>query len=185
MMTGMSDADWQAISDVLRAARPAPDQAAAALALVADLRHDLDAAERRLIGILREQGASWQAIAGILGLRSRQAAEQRWLRLSGAAGRDAVEARRDRRRQRLADSAAGAEVSELRAAVAALYDRLDSRPALALPRRTLQAALYAAPGGLYDLAKLAVGDLGGESSPALDEPAVQALDRVRALLAKG
>jgi len=178
----MRDADWQAIADVLRSARPAQREAAAALALIPDLRTDLDTAERRLIGILRGHGVSWQAIADILGLRSRQAAEQRWLRLSGAAGRDALEVRRERRRQQYADTAAGAEVSALRAAAADLYDRLDSGPALALPRRTLQAALHATPGALYDLAKLAVDDLSGESARALSEPARHALDRVRAVL---
>jgi hypothetical protein len=181
----MRDSDWQAVDDVLRAARPAEGEAAAALALIPGLRNDLDTAERRLIGILRGHGASWQAIADILGLRSRQAAEQRWLRLSGGAGRDAVEARRERQRQQFADKAAGDEVVVLRAAVTALYDQLDSGPALALPRRTLQAARHATPGALYDLAKLAANDLSGESARALPEPARQALDRVRTALGEG
>jgi DNA-binding transcriptional MerR regulator len=181
----MRDADWQAIAEVLRAGRPAKEEAVAALARIPDLRNDLDTAERRLIGLLRDHGVSWQAIAEILGLRSRQAAEQRWLRLSGAAGRDAGEARRERMRQRSADKAAGEEVAVLRAAAAELYDRLDTTPAFQLPRRTLQAALYAGPGALYDLAKLAVGDLSGELAGRLSEPARQALDRVRAALARG
>lgn len=176
----MSEADRAALDGVLRAERPAKGEALAALALVADLREDLDAAERRLIGGLRDQGVSWQEIAGALGLRSRQAAEQRWLRLSGSAGRDAAGARAERRRQRSADKAAGEEVIELRAAVADLYHRLGRGTALALPRRTLQAALNASPGALFDLARLAVTDLSGVS---LDGPAGQALDRVRRLTA--
>jgi hypothetical protein len=177
----MSDADWQTVDDVLRAGQPAEGEAMAALALIAGLRSDLDAAERRLIGIARGHGASWQAIADILGLRSRQAAEQRWLRLTGAAGRDAGGARKERRRQQFADTAAGEEVVALRAAVAALYDRLDRRPALALPRRTLQAALNANPGALFDLARLAVTDLSGVSREVLGGLAADALDRVRGL----
>jgi hypothetical protein len=174
----MSDADWQAIAGVLRAEHPGKAEALAALALIADLRADLDTAERRLIGILRNHGASWQVIAGVLGLRSRQAAEQRWLRLSGAAGRDAGGARQERKRQRSADTAAGEDVVALRGAVATLYDRLDRQPVLALPRRTLQAALNANPGALFDLARLVVSDLSGVS---LDGPAADALDRVRGL----
>jgi hypothetical protein len=176
----MGDADWGVLDGVLRAERPAKGEALAALALVADLREDLDVAERRLIGGLRDRGVSWQEIAGALGLRSRQAAEQRWLRLSGSAGRDAAGARAERRRQRSTDIAAGEEVVELRAAVAALYHRLGRGTALALPRRTLQAALNASPGALFDLARLAVTDLSGVS---LDGPASAALDRVRGLTA--
>jgi hypothetical protein len=180
----MNEADWRAVDDVLRAEQPAGGAALRALALVADLRDDLDAAERRLIGLARSQGASWQEIARILGLRSRQAAEQRWLRLSGATGRDAAGARAERMRQRFADNAAGEEVIALRTAVVALYDRLDRRPALALPRRTLHAALNASPGALFDLARLAVTDLCGVSRESLGGPAAEALDRVRGLTAR-
>jgi hypothetical protein len=175
-----------AIDDVLRADNPGRDGLLSALARTAEARSDLDTAERRLIGLAREHGATWQEIAAVLGLRSRQAAEQRWLRLSGtlssAAGRDPGEARRERGRQRTADNAAGAEVVTLRAAVQALFDRMGSGRSLALPRRTLQHAVHATPGALYDLAKLAVNDLSGESARALDRPAAQALERVRELL---
>jgi hypothetical protein len=177
----MSDAEWQTVDDVLRAEHPAKDEVLAALARIADLRSDLDNAERRLIGIVRGHGVSWQAIADILGLRSRQAAEQRWLRLSGAAGRDAGGAREERRRQQSADKIAGEHVIALRSAVAALYDRLDRRPALALPRRTLQAALNANPGALFDLARLAVTDLSGVSREVLGGAVADALERVRGL----
>jgi hypothetical protein len=175
-----------AIDDVLRADNPGRDSLLSALARTAELRSDLDTAERRLIGLARERGATWQEIATVLGLRSRQAAEQRWLRLTGAqsgtAGRDPGEARRERDRQRIADNAAGGEVVALRAAVRALFDRMGSGESPALPRRTLQLALHATPGAMYDLAKLAVNDLSGESARALDRPAAQALERVRELL---
>jgi hypothetical protein len=177
----MSESDWQTVAEVLRSQRPTTSEALAALALVANLRDDLDTAERRLIAVLRGHRVSWQTIADSLGLRSRQAAEQRWLRLSGAAGRDASGARHERKRQQIADEMAGEEVVGLRAAVAALYDRLDRRPVLALPRRTLQAALNASPGALFDLARLAVTDLSGVSREVLGGPASAALDRVRGL----
>jgi acid phosphatase family membrane protein YuiD len=62
----------------------------AALALIPAMREDLDATERAAIDAARRCGASWAEIATALGLRSRQAAEQRRLRLDGSiAGRDA------------------------------------------------------------------------------------------------
>lgn len=177
---------WQAIVATLDSERPGVGEVLAALALTPRLRSDLDRAERRLIDTAREQGASWQDIAAALGLRSRQAAEQRWLRLAGASGRDAAEARKDRVRQRYVDIAAGEEAVALRAAVAALHDRIDrpyaESPFLSLARRTLSAALQADPGALYDLAKLAVDDLAGVPEPMLGRPAAEALDRVRGLL---
>jgi hypothetical protein len=156
--------DWQAITTALE------DEHAdvlPALALTARLRADLDRAERQLIRLARERGASWQEIAASLGLRSRQAAEQRWLRLCGASGRDVTETRR----QRSVDKITGEQVLALRAAVTALSDQVDNP----LARKTLEVARTATPGALYDLAKLAVNDLSGA-------PSTPALERVRELI---
>jgi len=79
--------------------------------------------------------------------------------------------------------AAGPEVVALRAAVAALHDRLGLQPDLALPRRTLQAALNANAGALFDLARLAVSDLDHVPRDVLGGPAAEVLDRVRELTA--
>jgi len=74
-----------------------------ALRLLPGLRDELDSAERRLIEAARDRGASWAALAAPLRVRSRQAAEQRYLRLAGGEltrpgrVRDPGLARRDRR----------------------------------------------------------------------------------------
>src|SRR5262249_54781893 len=65
-----------------------------ALALVPGLRTHLDTVERALIEKAREGGASWARIAAALGLASRQAAEQRYLRLRAETARVPAPARR-------------------------------------------------------------------------------------------
>jgi len=60
-----------------------PEDVRHALALLPGLRDGLDASERRLIEAARERGASWAQLAAPLGVRSRQAAEQRYRRLVG------------------------------------------------------------------------------------------------------
>jgi hypothetical protein len=55
-----------------------------AMRLVGSARHEVDRAEEALINRAREQGMSWAMIAQSLGLGSRQAAEQRYLRLRAA-----------------------------------------------------------------------------------------------------
>jgi hypothetical protein len=115
---------------------PDVDQLLGALGRIDQLRAGLDRAERQLIGAARAQGASWRELAAALGLRSRQAAEQRWLRL----------------RQRIVDEEAdeGAPVQALRAELTILHGRLVRRsrwgthaaPA-GLARRTLAVALDA------------------------------------------
>jgi hypothetical protein len=182
------DDRWQAVAAVLRQEKAEPADLLAALAVVQELRADLDRIERRLIGAAREGGASWLDVATTLGLRSRQAAEQRWLRLGQAASRDAAAARKLRERQRIADAAAGAEVIDLRAAVWALFEHLatlsgggETGAAVNLARNTLLAALESTPGALFDLARLAVGDLTTVPEKALDGPVTDALNRVRAL----
>jgi hypothetical protein len=53
--------------------------------------------------------------------------------------------------------------------------------AVNLARNTLLAALDSTPGALFDLARLAVGDLATLPEQALDGPVTEALNRVRAL----
>jgi len=100
---------YQALARV-RAAVDAGDQATPedvqdALRLLPGLRDELDSAERQLIEATRDRGASWAALAAPLGVRSRQAAEQRYRRLAGGdltrpdRVRDPGLARRDRARQ--------------------------------------------------------------------------------------
>lgn len=157
----------------------------AALASVANERKRLDATERHLITEARAQGIGWARIASVLGLRSRQAAEQRWLRLSADVGRDPAATRQHRARQRLIDTLAGAVVVDLREAVAAAHHFIDSHSgwddlgsAAILSRATVSAALDAPPGGLFALTTHAVADLdalfharpdalGWETSPPL------------------
>jgi hypothetical protein len=54
---------------------------AAGLSLLPAIRDDLDQAELRLMLAARARGATWLQVADILGLESRQAAEQRCRRL--------------------------------------------------------------------------------------------------------
>jgi len=142
---------------------------AAALALVPRLREELDSIERALIDTARESGASWTDIASALGLRSRQAAEQRRLRLGASqAPRDPEQLREFRKRQQIVDERAGEHVVELRRAVrdlALAVDRIPDRerlgPLVVLARQTLEFALVADPGGLVDLSRLIAADLQG------------------------
>src|SRR5262245_2531535 len=92
------------------------DEVLGALSELRQVRADLDRVERELISSAREQSAGWPAIARALGLGSRQAAEQRWLRLKGVATRDPAQARRSHVRQRTVDAEAGQELSDLRRA---------------------------------------------------------------------
>jgi hypothetical protein len=88
-------------------ARPGPLSSNDVLAALAGLRvvqDQLAAWEPLLIGAARERGTSWAAIAPVLGVSSRQAAERRYLRLNphatdpeGMTGEQRVQAARDRR----------------------------------------------------------------------------------------
>ena len=181
-------ADRTAVETVLRSDGAAAEDACAALTLVTALRADLDRAEQRLIARARQSGASWRDIAAALGLRSRQAAEQRWLRLRAATSRDPAVAREHRHRQRAVDHAAGPAVAKLRAEVDALHGLLvavPDRPGTAgklvdLARSTLGAAADAPPGGLLDLARLALRDLAAVPAAHLGLPVVEALRRLSA-----
>lgn len=135
-------------------------------------RAGLDRSERLLIDAARAGGTTWAEIAAALGLGSRQAAEQRWLRLAGGArpaGRGARMTRRD------------PAVERLRAHVALLHDRLvwldgggttgPTAAALRLARETLSLAADAPAGALHDLARAALEDLRRVPTAALGSTA--------------
>ncbi len=77
-----------------------------ALAHLRHLRTSLDRLEPELICAARETGASWQALAEVLGVASRQAAERRYLRLVPATA-DQAGSTREQRVQQLRDNRAG------------------------------------------------------------------------------
>ncbi|MBE1488793.1 hypothetical protein [Plantactinospora soyae] len=183
---------WQSLADhaVVLAAAYGTDaertEPLAALHLLGALRRSLDDAERQLLESAREQRASWAQIATSLGLGSRQAAEQRWLRLSGDTDRDPERVRTDRKRQRSIDSRYGPEIGRLRATVFAVHRQLAADPDLAgrhpragLARTTLALAASAEPGALFALATQAVDDLGSVPVERLPPPLPSALDRLR------
>jgi hypothetical protein len=155
----------------------------AALAALRRIRGDLDLTERGLIERAREGGVSWPGIAEALGLASRQAAEQRLLRLSGPAGRDP----RAARRQRSVDATQGDAVARLRAAVRAASRQILADPGwegrsgrAALARASLSEAALAPPGAMFALVEAAMTDLSGLRLADLPAPlrsAVEALGR--------
>lgn len=160
------------------------------LSRLADARSDLDRVERRLIEAARAQGTSWSRIASALGLASRQAAEQRWLRLSGDSTRDPAPARAARLRQRTVDASYGAPILELRRAAlnAHLYieedDEWDRRhPRAVLIRTSLGAAITAEPGALYELTAQAIRDLQDAFWPALPAGLASTLRRLKRAVA--
>lgn len=125
------------------------------LAGIEAARREIDDAERELIEAARAQGHGWAAIATALGLRSRQAAEQRWLRLCAVEKRDPGPERLRRREQHSVDSLAGPEIARLRDAVIAAYRQVKGPELL---KQTLAAAIDAPPGALFELASKAVAD---------------------------
>lgn len=92
---------WQ-LADSPELAGPEARQVTAALTALARLRSAQGDVERVLTEAAREQGVSWEALAEIGGLGSRQAAERRYLRLLGSrgAGGAAAEAGRAARSRR-------------------------------------------------------------------------------------
>ncbi|MCP2328226.1 hypothetical protein HDA40_006733 [Hamadaea flava] len=123
----------------------------AALGRLAAARKDLDSLERGLIADLRSAGVSWSRIATTIGVGSRQAAEQRYLRLCGLL---------DRQRPVDTDLIAALRTSALRAHTALVAAPPDD-PRAHLAAATLEHALSAAPGALYALVEQALGDLHG------------------------
>ena len=80
----------QAVTDAAADDPGTGGQLEAALTLTARLRAEVDLTEARLVTTARAAGKTWAEIAAILGLRSRQAAEQRYQRRTRA-GADAGE----------------------------------------------------------------------------------------------
>jgi hypothetical protein len=158
----------------------------AALACMPVVRTDLDRLERELIGAARDLGVAWPTIAQSLGLGTRQAAEQRWLRLLGASSRDPAQVRAARREQRIIDDASGEAMVELRRAAVELYRRIESdrgwdgrHSRAALARTSLAAALDAPPGALYALSHHAIEDLAQLSMASLPPALAAAVRRFR------
>jgi len=85
---------------------PTAEELLAGLVQLRWLQQELSAAEPRLIAAARTLGVSWQALAPVLGVASRQAAERRYLRLVPAAD-DTEPGTRDGRVQALRDRRAG------------------------------------------------------------------------------
>lgn len=159
------------------------------LSRLAGARSDLDRRERLLIEAARLQGVSWSRIAAALGLRSRQAAEQRWLRLCAENVRDPAQTRAARLRQQAADKSYGAPIVRLREAVLEAHRSIqedkdwDQRhPRAALVRMGLAMAVPAEPRALFELAAQAVGDLDTSPWPALPTPLASRLRRLRLAL---
>ena len=143
-------------------------------------RARLDAEELALIDRARREGATWADIAEALGLTSRQAAEQRRLRLATAAS-GSVRPELDR--------PYGERIASLRAAAADLHRRVgadrrwDRRfVRAALVRETLAATADAPAGSLFSLAAAAVDDLTPVVAAALPGPTRAAVDRLRTAL---
>ncbi len=169
-----------------------PDGAVAlsALSHVEAVRRALDSAERDLIQAARTAGAGWAPIAAALGLRSRQAAEQRWLRLSGDSSRAPERARSARARQRIVDAEAGEPIRRLRAAVIATArhihreDGWDARhPRAALIRSSLELAGDAPASALYALTDKAFADLEVMAAEDRSDSVRRVLETVRDALA--
>jgi hypothetical protein len=162
--------DYQGLKEI--ASRSVKDrrELLAALSGVAEIRRELDEIERDLLKDARDAGASWAAIATALSLASRQAAEQRWLRLQGVRGRDPGRAR-SQRAQRNEDDGPGLE--ELAKAADAAHRELRARaPGSAkekLAAATLRQARDAPSGALYDLVRQALADLDADEGSAVVE----------------
>ncbi|GAB2590590.1 hypothetical protein Aab01nite_40190 [Paractinoplanes abujensis] len=138
-------------------------------------RARLDAEELELIDRARRDGATWGEIAAALGLGSRQAAEQRRLRLVAAVPPVVVDAY-------------GKAFDTLRQAALELHRRVgadrrwDRRFTRAvLVRETLAAVPAAAGGALFALAEAVIADLAEAAAP-LPAPTRAAVDRLRAAL---
>jgi hypothetical protein len=157
------------------------DAALEALPSIVGLRERLDRCELVLIESARASGASWTRVAQALGLGSRQAAEQRFLRLSGQSTRDTDAARTARRGQRFVDAIYGTGIAELRSAVRRALARMnldsvwDKRfPRAALCRNSLAMAADAQPGALFALTEHVLVDL---AAAPTGEPVVEEVRR--------
>lgn len=182
-------AEHRFAAETVAAAAPAPPEILRALSGLRHVREDLDRLERALIGAAREQRVGWPEIADALGLASRQAAEQRWLRLRGGASRDPVRVRASRREQRSVDELHG--LAELREAAGETYRRIeadrdwDTRHRRAgLVRTSLATALEAPPSALYALCRNVVDDLEAMSAVRLPPVLAAAARNLRSAVAQ-
>ncbi|MFC6599271.1 type III effector protein [Kitasatospora paranensis] len=152
-----------AIDDAVRTARtrapqPAPEEqegpapALAAVLLLRELRTELAGWEAGLVENARDAGATWADLAHPMGVASRQAAENRYLRLKpargtprpAATGAGRVKAVRDRRAaQRTVTTWARDNAAELRVLAAQLAGLADLAPAADAARAALTTALGA------------------------------------------
>lgn len=162
---------------MLAAAGGDPDQVVDALSDLRELRAAIDHAERDLLAAARRRGVSWARVASALGLRSRQAAEQRAARLD-----EQADTANDTGCQHCVDIA---PVAELRSAARAAAEQMAAdpswdgvQPRAALARTGLAAAADAPAGALYSLVEHAVADLAAvdlDSRPVLLRVAVTRL----------
>ena len=157
------------------------DSALDALPSIVGLREQLDRCELMLIESARASGASWTRVAEALGLGSRQAAEQRFLRLGGQSTRDTHLVRTARRGQRSVDASYGTAIEGLRSAVRRTLARIALDPGwdkrfarAALCRDSLAMAADAQPGALFALTEHVLVDLGAGPT---DEPLVEEVRR--------
>ncbi|WP_030232676.1 hypothetical protein [Streptomyces sp. NRRL S-350] len=127
-----------------------PDQALAALLLLRELRTELAGWEAGLVETARAAGATWADLAQPMGVASRQAAENRYLRLrpaagpTGAAGTGAerVKSVRDRRAaERAVTTWARANAADLRVLAAQITALGDLTPAAGPAQAALTTAL--------------------------------------------
>ncbi|MBN6035576.1 hypothetical protein [Amycolatopsis sp. 195334CR] len=94
---------------------PDPSEFGVALEILALARKDVELAEYHLLRRARESGMSWVEIAKHLSVSSRQAAEQRFLRLEAAVDRSRVGVWRDR------DPAVAREIRRRRRTYSAVF----------------------------------------------------------------
>ncbi|WP_329493591.1 type III effector protein [Kitasatospora herbaricolor] len=152
-----------AMDDAVRTARTAatqepeaqaqPGQALAALLLLREVRTELAGWEAGLVESARAAGATWADLAHPMGVASRQAAENRYLRLRpatdtpapGDTGAERVKAVRDRRAaQRTVTTWARANAADLRVLAAQITALPDLPPEAHPAQATLHTALAAA-----------------------------------------
>ncbi|MEW1914426.1 hypothetical protein AB0442_39580 [Kitasatospora sp. NPDC085895] len=161
--------------------QPGPEPALAALLLLRELRAELAGWEAGLVETARAAGATWADLAHPMGVASRQAAENRYLRLKPASapsagttpadattGAERVKAVRDRRAaQRTVTTWARDNAADLRV-LAAQITALDDLPPAARPALDAVHASLAAADAADLLAPLAaVRDHLGDAHPRL------------------
>lgn len=192
MSGSSSDAadEWRRTIAVLQESPISRRNVNEALTSIGALRTELERVEHRLIALARESGASWQEIAASLGMRSRQAAEQRFLRLEANAEADLGAVRKRLAVRRELDARAGVNAAGLRSALGGLIDELDRSTRRAVGREavillalaTVRIAVDSGAGPMCDLAALAVADLSGLPPEQRSSELDAALDAVRSAL---